>query len=229
MYTSITATRAHDPHIVAAIASIYDQILPPERCLVIVNGDPPESGSVITELTERFPSVEIHHIEQIGMTHAFSFGIELAETEYIAFLDSDDLWEVDKQLNQISLLASNPELHAVYGVSQNFRESDGCRYPIGTGVAARLFSATTFRMTAFDMNGLPDTKADHFNWLYRWWEHAADVKLQVRKTSQLVLNRRIHDSNHWITDAERGKMALMQELRAIARKHRISGSPEVEQ
>ncbi len=53
--------------------------------------------------------------ENMGAGGARNEGARLAETEYIAFHDSDDLWLPDKLEKQIKYMDDNPDIGLVYG------------------------------------------------------------------------------------------------------------------
>ena len=65
---------------------------------------------------EQFGS-RIKVVEQPNSERAVSRnnGVGNSSGEYIAFLDSDDLWTQDKLENQVSLMDSNPEVVLTYG------------------------------------------------------------------------------------------------------------------
>jgi glycosyltransferase involved in cell wall biosynthesis len=56
-------------------------------------------------------SVRLHRINHTGMPGLVrNRGVELSEGEYIAFLDSDDIWREDKLSAQVAFFVSNPEI-----------------------------------------------------------------------------------------------------------------------
>jgi len=222
VYTSITAVRTRDRFVVEALGSIKNQTLAAARCIVVVNGGALSDGNVASEVNKAFPDVEILQIDEQGMVPAFRHALDLCETEYISFLDSDDLWMPNKAELQIGLLEDSPETDAVFGAVQNFYDTPGFAATVVKPLASRVFSATTFRSRAFEKNGYPDSQATHFNWLYRWWAKAESTQVIARPHNDLVLRRRISASSGWVSDRETGTKALMTELRAQFRDGRTS-------
>lgn len=222
MYTSITAVRNRDRYVVAALRSIKEQSLAAARCIVVVNGGSLSDGNVASDIRKAFHDVEIIQIDEQGMVPAFRHALALCETEYISFLDSDDLWMPNKAELQIGLLEDSPEMDAVFGAVQNFYDTQGFAATVTKPIVSRIFSATTFRSRAFEKNGYPDSQATHFNWLYRWWAKAQSTQVIARPHNDLVLRRRISESSGWVSDRETGTKALMAELRTHFRDSRTS-------
>lgn len=213
MYTTIIAVRPQDQYIIEAVRSITAQTLPPSRILVVVNGGLLSEGNVANDVSRAFPHVEIHQIDKAGMVPAFRYALEISNTEFISFLDSDDLWMAHKAEIQIELLRQNYVIDAVFGGVENFGGADNELLSAPAPVASRMFSATTFRNRAFEKNGYPDETATHFTWLYRWWARAATTGLIACQHDDLVLRRRVSSASGWVSDYAAGSKALMAELR----------------
>lgn len=90
-------------HLVAeTIESILIQTYQPVEIILINDGSKDDTLSVLREYKRRFPS-QIRVIDQPnqGQIIAKNNGIKIARGNYIAFLDSDDLWMEDKLERQI--------------------------------------------------------------------------------------------------------------------------------
>ena len=213
VYTSITAVRPTDDYILEALRSIEMQSVPPERILVIVNGGSLDDGNVAFDVRRHFPRAEIHQLDEPGIVPAMRMALGICNTDFITFLDSDDLWVPEKSKIQLRILEENKLLDAVFGGVQNFTTQNNVEMQIDDPIVARLFSATTFRRSAFDKNGYPDSAASHFNWLYRWWMKAATTGVITEGHPEIVLKRRISEVNLWKTSHNEGKKTLLNELR----------------
>jgi glycosyltransferase involved in cell wall biosynthesis len=212
-YTSITTVRPSDDYILEALSSIELQSIPPERILVIVNGGSLDDGNVAIDVRRHFPRAEIHQLDEPGTVPAMRMALKICSTEFITFLDADDIWMPEKSKMQLRILQENKLLDAVYGGVQNFTSQKNIENPIGDNVAARLFPATTFHRRAFEKNGYPDSVASHFNWLYRWWMKAANTGVVTEGHPEIVLKRRISKVNLWKTEHDTGIKTLFAELR----------------
>ena len=62
----------------------------------------------------RFVNVSLQTRPNTGQTRARQDGIDSASGEYIAFLDSDDVWHPDKILLQVKMMANNSKLDMVF-------------------------------------------------------------------------------------------------------------------
>ncbi len=219
MYTVVIAVRPNDKFILEALGSIASQTLAAKRTLVVVNGGSLSDGNVARDVSIHFPAAELHQVDAPGMVPAFRHSLALCDTELVAFLDSDDLWVPEKAEIQARLLEKFPYTDAVYGITDNFLNPDYVATAPTKALAARLFSATTFRMRAFEKNGYPDVTATHFNWLYRWWAKAEKTGVVARNHNDLVLRRRISNESNWVSNDAYGKRVLLAELRSQLRNN----------
>lgn len=81
-------------HVVAdAVASVLAQDHAPVRVIVVDDGSSDDSALVIRDLVARHPQVEgVILPRNVGASQARNTGAGLARAEWIAFLDSDDVW-----------------------------------------------------------------------------------------------------------------------------------------
>ena len=83
--------------------------------VLIDDGSNDDSLEVVEKVLHEFPSTKIrlHSIKNSGVSYARNLGIQMAEGELIAFLDSDDVWDKTKLSQQYLYLESHPDLIAV--------------------------------------------------------------------------------------------------------------------
>lgn len=93
-----------------AIESILNQSTPPHEVIAVDDGSTDGSAEVI----QSFTSVRYHFQQNRGVAVARNQGIELAQGNFFAFLDSDDRWMPDKLAQQLSAFAANPDLDIVF-------------------------------------------------------------------------------------------------------------------
>jgi glycosyltransferase involved in cell wall biosynthesis len=83
--------------------------------VLIDDGSNDGSLEVVTKVSNEFPDVriKIHSIKNSGVSYARNLGIQMADGELIALLDSDDVWDKTKLSRQYLYLNSHPDLIAV--------------------------------------------------------------------------------------------------------------------
>jgi len=99
-----TFNRAHS--LPRALHSVLNQTLPPEELIVVDDGSNDNTEALIRET---FPQVRYIRQVQQGVSAARNRGIEMAQGDWIALLDSDDEWLPSKLEHQVQLLKKNPE------------------------------------------------------------------------------------------------------------------------
>lgn len=89
-----------------AIASVLTQSHRGFELLVVDDGSSDHTRRVLEGLPA--PITVIHHAQRRGVSAARNSGIKAAKGEWLAFLDSDDLWLPGKLEKQLDFLAANP-------------------------------------------------------------------------------------------------------------------------
>ncbi len=81
-------------HVVAdAVASVLAQVPAPERVIVVDDGSNDDSAAVIRALADADPRVVAMILPRnVGASQARNSGAALSTADWIAFLDSDDVW-----------------------------------------------------------------------------------------------------------------------------------------
>lgn len=102
-----------------AIASVFAQTYPSWELLLVDDGSSDGSEEMARSLAEA-DAARVHYLahpnrENRGPSASRNLGTSHASGEYIAFLDSDDVWLPDKLKQQIAIFSAHPDVGMVYG------------------------------------------------------------------------------------------------------------------
>ncbi len=87
-----------------AIDSVLSQSYRPKKVIVVDDG----SEEALSERIHRKGVISVRLPHNYGVSKARNIGVSLSDTEWVAFLDSDDLWRRDKLLRQVQYLKRYP-------------------------------------------------------------------------------------------------------------------------
>ncbi len=139
-----------------------------------------------------------------GVSVARNVGIDLAQSDLLAFLDSDDLWEPDKLTWQVAALKANPDVEAALGWVRQFYSPE-----LSEEVHARLWCPdgllpgyvpgtlliwrkSFLRIGYFE----PELRvAEFMSWMIR----AQEAQLRIVMVEECVYRRRVHAANKGMT------------------------------
>jgi hypothetical protein len=111
-------------HLVAdAIESVLNQSFTDFELLVIDDGSTDNTEQVVGSISDH----RLKYIKQRnrGASAARNTGIQASISNFVAFLDSDDLWLPDKLSLQMAKVDANPEVGLVYGKYLSSADSEG--------------------------------------------------------------------------------------------------------
>ena len=103
------------------LRSVASQTFQDWECLIVENGSQDGSLDLVNEWCARDSRfVPVVFTENQGVAAARNRGLELAEGEYILFLDADDLITPGYMAAAVAALDADPALNVVYGRGERF-------------------------------------------------------------------------------------------------------------
>ncbi len=84
-----------------AVNSALDQTCPIRKVIVVDDGSTDRSAAIVEEAFHSESRVRIIHAVHGGLPYARNIGIRNSDADFVAFLDSDDLWHPEKIARQM--------------------------------------------------------------------------------------------------------------------------------
>lgn len=107
-----------------AVESILDQTYREFDFLVIDDGSTDNSHRILESYKEKDARIILcENKGNKGVCYTRNRGLELCQTEYIAFMDADDIAPLNRLEKEIAFLDSHQELAGVGGIAQSIDES----------------------------------------------------------------------------------------------------------
>lgn len=180
-----------------AIKSVLSQDYRLLEIIVVDDGSTDDSATVV----QQFGSVVRYHYQaHAGVSSARNSGVELAQGEFLAFLDADDLWVQDKLTQQVAALTADADLQISFGYVRQFHSPDlddetkrriKCpATPIqGLHAGCMLLKLATFLQVGrfrADIEG---------GFFIEWYARAVEQKLKMQTIPDVLMLRRLHATN----------------------------------
>jgi glycosyltransferase involved in cell wall biosynthesis len=208
----VMTARDAERFIEQALRSAFDQTMPPASVIVVDDG----STDSTADIAEAFDSrVRVLRRPHGGIGVSRNAGLEEVQTEYVAFLDADDVWLPTKLERQLDAFAADPSRDAVFCMFDEFVEP-GAELPPGTRAArtgqdaalstgALLPLELVRRLGPFDAVPVGD-------WL-AWWGRARTARVREHVVPEVLYRRRIHGGNNSLRRSDN------RQFLEIARRH----------
>jgi glycosyltransferase involved in cell wall biosynthesis len=188
-------------YLAETIESVLAQTYQPLEVIVVDDGSTDDSARVAQSFG---PAVSYTYQQNLGTAAALNRGVELASGDYFAFLGADDLWTEDRAQLQMEAFTTHPEVDIVSGhvrqfISPELDDSVKGRIQFspelipGHVVPAMLIRREVyFRVGQFETSWVVGAEMS-------WYLRAKEMGLNLMILPDLVLLRRIHESNKGIT------------------------------
>ena len=108
-----------------ALTSIYAQTHMPKEVIIIDDG----STDNTSQIQNDFPHAKYIYQKNSGVSSARNLGIKNSTSQWIAFLDSDDTWHVDKLTEQVRFHKQNPHAKMSYTAEKWIRDGEEVKIP----------------------------------------------------------------------------------------------------
>jgi len=100
----------------AAIESVLNQTYASLELHIIDDGSTDGTRELVSTYTDE--RLKYHYQSNKGQSTARNVGIQNATGDVICFLDSDNIWKLDKLERQVIIMECYPEIHIIYGENE---------------------------------------------------------------------------------------------------------------
>lgn len=100
-------------YIEESVKSVLNQSYRNLELIIILDGCTDLTSQIIKRVAEVDNRVKVLEQENKGLASARNLGLKVVRGKYIAFIDSDDLWDKKKLEKQIEILENNPDVGLV--------------------------------------------------------------------------------------------------------------------
>jgi glycosyltransferase involved in cell wall biosynthesis len=187
-----------EKYLAEALESILSQTYRPIEPIVVDDG----SSDGTAALTARFAS-RIRYVRQnkSGPPTARNLGLSLAQGEFVAFLDADDLWHPEKLDRQVACFTADPEIDLCITHVENFwipeLEDEATRFRdnrLARAVPGYVTQTLLARRALFERIGPFNTVIQHGD-AQEWFLRAAEQGAVMKVVSDVLVYRRLHAGN----------------------------------
>jgi glycosyltransferase involved in cell wall biosynthesis len=184
-------------YLAETVESVLRQGVPATEVIVVDDGSTDRSGEVAASFG---PPVRVVRQERGGVAAARNRGVEIAQGEFLAFLDADDLWLPEKTRLQFAALDADPKLDMSFGSVRQFHSpeiSPELKKSLkGDGdVLPGIYAGTmVIRRMTFERVGPFETawRAGEF---IDWYAKAMELGLKSAVLPEIATLRRLHENN----------------------------------
>lgn len=214
-----------DRYLGEAIESVLSQTYQPLEILIIDDGSTDKSAEIAKSF---IPSVKYYYQPNSGSCSSpLNYGIKLSQGDFLAFLDSDDLWLKDKLMIQSQCFAENPHLDIVFGHVQQFisPELDNVirqRFEIPKEIIQGIHRGTMLiKKQSFLSVGYFDSHWQRVEFI-DWYIRAKSLNLEMMVIPDILFKRRIHQTNIGIIKKDRQSEYVQVIKQALNKKRENS-------
>lgn len=208
-----------------AIESVLAQTYRPLELIVVDDG----STDRTSEIARSYAQISYIRQPNGGVAAARNRGIQATSGEYLAFLDSDDVWLPGKLALQMEAFEVDPTIEIVSGHVEQFVSLGEClddagKYTFpntplpGYSAIAILIKRDVFNRLGLFHEGIQPAET------ISWFAEALEKKPNLLMLPDIVARRRIHGKNISITRKREKNHEMLQILKRTIDRKRANGS-----
>lgn len=181
-----------------SVETVLNQGWPNKRVIVINDGSTDNTGDILSELAAVHNNLVVISQAKKGVNAALNKGLALSNAPYIAFIDSDDLWEQRKLDTQMKALLAEPDM--MYCVTQ-IKEFESLEDPLKSRFHARQEILKGYNRTTFLARTELFTTFGHFDEevvagdFIAWFSPLIQKGIKGKLIPEVLAYRRIHENN----------------------------------
>ena len=214
-------------YISTAIDSALAQTFADLEVLVVDDGSTDDTAAIAANAAARDSRVRLLRQDNAGVSVARNAALRAARGQYIALLDSDDVWQTGFLEAQIALLESRPDIAVVTGnafILGGPRDGQPARpfpdprpHPTAAEMIAdetAVFIMTVFRRAVYEtIGGFDETKATNED--YEFWIRAAHAGFRFLRNDTPLGQYRSHSASLSANQSRmtRGILVVLKEHR----------------
>ena len=105
--------------------SVYEQTHTPKEIIVVDDGSTDDTSNIKKD----FPNIKYIYQKNSGVSFARNTGVKNSKSKWVAFLDSDDQWHIDKLKKQVKFHYNNPNILMSFTDELWIRDSKELKVP----------------------------------------------------------------------------------------------------
>ncbi len=200
------------------LSSVAVQKIKPTEIILVDDGSGDGSADLGAALAlELKLTLQCYRQENKGPAAARNLGICRASTNYLTFLDADDLWDLNKMDKQFALLERAPDAQFTWGQVCLFEMRGSQRLQLGKPSHRPNLGSALFHRSAFEAVGLFDESmrcSEDLDWFLR----AREKNVHYVEHPDIVLWYRQHENNTWLGTPNPNRAQFLALKKKIDRK-----------
>jgi glycosyltransferase involved in cell wall biosynthesis len=192
-------TDAERPFIREALQSVQDQTMPCETIVIVL-----ESNTWIDDVAAEFPQMKVMRRPPGWEGAARHTGIDAARTEFVAFLDGDDVWLPTKTKKQVEFMRDG--CWDMVGTDHMLTTEEG--KPFAYGFARYMSPPSSWMVRRETMLRYPFDPNTPLAVDWHWWVSTWDTVRRSKVPEQLMRYRVRGQSLSTTLPIKRRKLAL---------------------
>lgn len=108
-------------YISGAVESVLSQSYTDWELIIVDDGSTDRTPEIIDEYAEKDFRIKVFHRKNSGVSEARNFALDNICGEYVTFIDSDDIYHIDRLKIMRHVFEQNPECDAVFAEHKEFK------------------------------------------------------------------------------------------------------------